>query len=319
MPATTSTATSLPLRPWRGLAEVTLRLAVYAVGAGLALSAFSRGDYVRYAVLALGSGVWFAGVMSLTHGALHGRLTGRPWLDAAIARLISWPIAWPIGLYTLVHHRDHDWTGPPLDDPGRIQPTRGEYARASTLGRWYFRNQIWFDIVVSGASGLLQRLLHDVRTRAVTLPGVGRAAAIDVAGILACNAAMVAALWRSGGWELVLGGVGVWYAAERGIGFVHQTRFTAEHYRSWRYADARDFRVPPLVGWFLAHLNLHATHHHHRQVAPFALPEAAAALVREGRAPHGGPHALGYLGEVLAAHRLARRADFLPDDLETAA
>ena len=309
------------MRPWRGLAQTALRLGVFGLLAGLALRAFAAGDYAIYAVFALATGVWFGGAMSLTHDALHHRLTGIRTLDEIIARIISWPIAWPIGTYARVHWLHHRWSGASMRDPERLQPTQREYEAAPPFKRWYYRNQVWFNILVAGAFGMLLRLLSDVWRHREQLPGIGRTALIDAAGIAAVLGVGTALVFELGGWSLVGAVAGLWIAAERSIGVVHQVRNHAEHYGLWgaratlrqaQYRNARDIDTSPLVAWYFNQLNRHATHHVMVGV-PYYKLEAAHRFLRAAFEEKQVPFERyrGYLAQVLFAHDLARRRQFI--------
>ena len=149
------------MRAAPGVRQFVLRFGVQVVLVALCMTAFRAGQYARYGVLALASAVWYGGLLSLSHDALHHRLTGMRLVDDAIARLISWPLAWPIGVYSRVHLGHHRWAGTSFKDPERIQPTRAEYDAATPLARWYYRNQVWFNVFVAGGFGLLARLTRD--------------------------------------------------------------------------------------------------------------------------------------------------------------
>ena len=311
------------MRPGPGLAQLTLRLAVQAALVASCLSAFAQSDYLRYAVLALGSAAWFGGLLSLTHDALHHRLTGIRVLDDAAARIIAWPIGWPISVYTRVHLAHHRWSGGSFNDPERIQPTRAEYDAASGLKRWYFRNQVWFNIFVAGGAGLLARLVTDAWRHRGHIPLLGRSAAADAAGFLLVTALWVAIAHSIGGWHLVAGGAGLWLLTERAVGVTHQVRNHAEHYGLWgarathaqtQYQTARDINPSRLAAWYFNHLNRHATHHALVGV-PYYNLERAHAYLRDAFARQSVPviEARGYLAEVLAANRLARRGGFIDD------
>ncbi len=317
------------MRPWRGLAQTALRLGVFGLLAGLALRAFAAGDHAAYAVLALAAGVWFGGAMSLTHDALHRRLTGVRMLDGGIARIIAWPIAWPIGTYARVHWLHHRWSGASLQDPERLQPTQREYETAPPLKRWYYRNQIWFNVLVAGGFGMLLRLIGDVWMHRGQLPGIGRTALIDALGIASVIAAGAVIAWALGGWSLAAAAAGLWIVTERCTGVVHQVRNHAEHYGLWgaraslrqtQYRNARDIDTSALVAWYFNQLNRHATHHVMVGV-PYYKLEAAHRFLRaafeEKRVPF--EQYRGYLAQLLFAHDLARRRQFIVEAREAVA
>lgn len=309
------------MRPWPGAAQTALRIGGQVALVTWAMTAWSRGQWGVYASAAVLSGVWFAGVISLTHDALHRRLTGVGWLDVILARLMSWPIAWPIGVYTVVHLSHHKWAGASLRDPERIQPTMAEYAAASPLRRWYFRNQIWVSVFVTGGVGLLVRLLREAREHRGHLRHIGRATAIDGLGIAAVALVWIAAAYSTGGGQRLAGAVLLWITAERVVGIAHQLRNHAEHYGLWgthatpmltQYLNARDIETNRFGAWFFNHLNRHATHHALMGVPFYNLERAHHFLRADLAVPADAPPpARGYLAEVLAANRTARRGAFI--------
>jgi len=311
------------MRPGPGLTQLTLRLGVQAALVTWCLSAFARSEYLQYASLAVASAVWFGGLLSLTHDALHHRLTGIRVLDDVAARAIAWPIGWPISVYTRVHLAHHRWSGGSFKDPERIQPTRAEYDAASALKRWYFRNQVWFNVFVAGGVGLLARLATDAWRHRAHIPSLGRSAAADAAGFLLVTVLWVTIAHSIGGWHLIAGGAGLWLLTERIVGVTHQVRNHAEHYGLWgarathtqtQYQSARDINASRLAAWYFNHLNRHATHHALVGV-PYYNLERAHAYLRDVFARQSVPvvEARGYLAEVLAANRLARRGGFIDD------
>lgn len=311
------------MRALPGILQSALRLSVQIVLVTLAVRAWQAEAYGWFALLAITGGVWFGGAISLTHDALHHRLTGIRWLDETIARVISWPLGWPIGLYSRVHLVHHRWAGGSFQDPERIQPTKTEYERASTIKRWYFRNQVWFNILIAGGFGLLARVMADASRHRDDIPGVTRQMVIDHAGIAAVTTAWVAAAYAFGGWHLLIGCTLIWIAAERCTGALHQMRNHAEHYGLWgergshldtQYFNARDVDTSAIAAWYFNHLNRHATHHALIGV-PYYNLEAAHHYLREGfRERHVEVRqSRGYLSEVLAANRLAREGGYIEE------
>jgi len=315
------------VRLWPGVAQAALRIGGQVGLVTWALAAFSRGEWLTYGVAATCSGVWFAGVISLTHDALHRRLTGIHWLDVVLARVMAWPIAWPIGVYTVVHLSHHRWAGSSLRDPERIQPTMAEYDRASVVRRWYFRNQIWVSVFVAGGIGLLQRLIFEAIEHRGHLRNVGRAAILDAIGITAVALLWTWAAYATGGGRMLAACAGLWLLAERAVGVAHQLRTHAEHYGLWgarktvlltQYSNARDIDTSRFAAWFFNHLNRHATHHALMGV-PFYNLERAHIFLRAKLAQQAVQPAAtrGYMAAVLDAHRTARRRQFIarPDEV----
>jgi fatty acid desaturase len=106
--------------------------------------------FVSWTVLA---GILYSFWLICTHDAAHHTLTSWVWFDEAIARLISWPMLWPFGVYSELHRLHHSWNSRDLRDPERVQWTVLEYRQATPLLRWYIHHQWWIDIFGSGRYG----------------------------------------------------------------------------------------------------------------------------------------------------------------------
>ena len=312
------------MRAAPGVWQFVVRFGVQAALVAFCMMAFAESQYALYGVLALASAVWYGGLLSLSHDALHHRLTGTRLADEAIARIISWPLAWPIGVYSHVHLGHHRWAGTSFKDPERIQPTRTEYDAARPFARWYYRNQVWFNVFVAGGFGLLARLTRDAWRNRAHLPSLARAAAFDALGFLACTALWGWAAFVAGGWPLFAAAAAVWMLLERVVGGAHQLRNHAEHYGLWgthptrmesQYQCARDINAHWLAAWYFNHLNRHATHHALMSV-PFYKLDAAHQFLRSTLTAQGLSllEPRGYIHEVLAANRLARQGGYIPDD-----
>lgn len=214
------------------------------------------------------AGLFYAFWLICTHDMAHRTLTGWNWFDTLMPRLISYPMAWPFGLYAEIHRLHHGWNGVDLRDPERVQWTEEDYRTAHPLVQWYVRHQWQIDIFGLGGVGLiLKTFLNGWRFRSL-VPRLRRQLWIDSSGILLTQGTcFTLALQHGRGWDYLL----FWLILERIIGIVVQTRDHLEHYGCWGKASAgyqitqlyacRNLNVSPLVGWLMGGLNYHGVHH----------------------------------------------------------
>lgn len=74
-----------------------------------------------------------------THEACHGTLLGRRHLELVLAALISWPMAWPLFTYRLLHRLHHRWNGCDRRDPERVDlPRRAPWRQLVLAGGGQF-------------------------------------------------------------------------------------------------------------------------------------------------------------------------------------
>ncbi|HYO55947.1 fatty acid desaturase [Archangium sp.] len=273
--------------PGPGLLQVACRLAGQCFWVAVTLSAWQQQAYGLFAVGALLGGLWFASFMSLTHDAVHHTLTGIPVLDEVLARMVSWPMTWPIGVYAHAHALHHKLNGVDPRDPERVQPTEEEYARASPVKRWFMRHQLEFRIFVAGAFGLVSSLLLGALSRARTTPALRRVLLLDALGIALTTTTIYGTAYLVGGSDLVVGVLLQWLIYERCVGVAHQFRVHAEHYGRWQsrgnfldtqYAATRNIESNALLRLFYNHLNRHAVHHMFARIPFYRLEEANRRL-----------------------------------------
>ena len=311
------------ISPWPGLLHLAVRLPVQVLLWFMAWHAWVGEDYAAFAAWALLAAVCFASLMSLTHDALHHRLTGIGWLDECVARLVSWPIAWPIATYKYVHLLHHRMSGSELADPERISPLARDWQQ-SGVQRMMLHQQLWVRMFVLGAGGLLMKLLGGLRGRLGDRV-VRRALCSDGLGIVAVLSGLALVAFVSLGWRGVLGFVVLWVLHERVVGIVHQFRNHMEHYGLWggegafldtQYATARSIRTNLFGRLYFNNLNRHAEHHVAAAVPFYKLERAslliAAAYSREGFASVETPGYFAAMREVLRQMRESFSVDEQP-------
>ena len=260
--------------PWYGLLHLAVRLPLQAALSALAWHAWLNADYAAFAGWGLMAAFCFASLISLTHDALHHRLTGINWLDEIVARLISWPIAWPIAVYKHLHLIHHRLSGSDLADPERISPLASDWQH-SKWRRFRLRHQLWLHMFIYGSFGLLIKLLAGVAGR-LSDRAILRALANDIVGIVVVLGCLGLLAFRTQGMQGVFGFVLLWAMHERVVGIMHQFRNHMEHYGLWgeqeafvdtQYVTARTIKTNLFARLYFNHLNRHADHH----VAP-AIP-----------------------------------------------
>ena len=143
---------------WQGFRRFTL-LGSIVLGC-ITLAWMSHSAVIFWSSTAI-AGVFYAFWLICTHDAIHHTLFGWPVLEHTLARLISWPMLWPVGTYSELHRLHHGWNGMDLRDPERVQWTEQEYEQASPLIRWYVRHQWVVDIFILGGLGIIIKTLLD--------------------------------------------------------------------------------------------------------------------------------------------------------------
>ncbi len=273
------------ISPWPGALHLLIRLPLQAALWWWACQAWVDQEYGIFILATVFAGLCFASLMSLSHDALHHRLTGVSWLDEFFGRLISWPIAWPIGAYKYVHLIHHQQSGSDLADPERISPLAADW-EISPLKRAGLRNQLWLAMFVTGAAGLAHKILVAVFKR-WHIHSLRRAFIVDVLGIVTTVALLGAAAFWAQGWPGLLGFLIAWFVHERLVGALHQFRNHMEHYGLWgeqastsdtQYTSARTIKTNLIGRLFFNGLNRHAEHHLAPAI-PFYKLEAAHILI----------------------------------------
>lgn len=301
---------------WRGLLRSFLglsgliALAIWSVSAPNLPTLLWRGGL---------TGVFYASLFVTTHDALHHTLTGLPFWDELIPRLVSYPALWFHGLYKELHLIHHRANGNDLADPERPQFTREEYGRGSVLKRWYIRNQWFVDLFVLGGFGFIYHHVAQGLEYGKKMPRVRRALYSDLAGLLALNGTilLVTAHYGRTPQYLVL-----YLCLERITGLVHQFRSRVEHYGLWgkealpletQIYTSRNIATSPFVSFYFNGLNFHSIHHAFPRVPYYHLKAAhgrlAAWAESRGRPL---PTARGYLR---TAFELARHPRLIDDKI----
>ncbi|MGC9504528.1 fatty acid desaturase family protein [Baaleninema sp.] len=281
------------IEPWRGLLRFSgLGVCVVAL-VWLAWRRDSLAELLSWTVLA---GIVYTFWLICSHDAAHRTLTGWRGFDEISVRLMSWPVMWPVGVYSELHRLHHSWNGRDLRDPERVQWTREEYDRASPWLRWYVRHQWLIDVLLLGGIGIiLKTLIRGVQLRSVS-PRLTRQLLLDIGGMVAVQGSLLTwvVLTHQSVWHYGL----FWLVLERTIGVMMQTRDHLEHYGLWRCGEShlvnqlygsRNLSVLPGFGWLLGGLQYHAVHHGFPGIPCYRLETAfqrvQAVLVEQGCEP----------------------------------
>jgi fatty acid desaturase len=299
------------VNPCPGLLRFSCLGASFLALVHLSWMANSPISFVSYTVLA---GILYSFWLICTHDAAHHTLTGWVWFDEAVARLISWPMLWPFGVYSELHRLHHSWNSRDLRDPERVQWTVLEYNKAAPLLRWYIHHQWWIDIFGLGGMGMIAKILWQGLKLKPSAPRLQRQLFWDGAGIVIVQGSLVTltlALHHSL-WRYLL----FWLILERTIGIGMQTRDHLEHYGLWMpggqhlttqlYAG-RNLRVWPGMGWLLGGLHYHGVHHAFPGVPFYRLP-AAFQRVQAILLRHQQPAMVVDAGYIKTALHLGRQS-----------
>ncbi|MEM9264898.1 MAG: fatty acid desaturase [Cyanobacteria bacterium P01_F01_bin.13] len=227
------------------------------------------------------AGVFYAFWLICTHDAIHHTLLGWPIVEETLARIISWPILWPVGVYSELHRLHHGWNGLDLRDPERVQWTEKEYQQASPLVQWYMRHQWVIDIFILGGFGIIVKTLMGGRRFQDLLPRLRFQLVADLLGMGIVQACLIGVVIFSHGsvWRYLL----FWLCLERVVGVIAQTRAHLEHYGLWRQIgshkltqlySSRNLQAAHWFGWLMGGLNYHAVHHAFPGIPFDHLPEA---------------------------------------------
>ncbi|MFW6359970.1 MAG: fatty acid desaturase family protein [Chroococcales cyanobacterium] len=220
-----------------------------------------------FIVTTIQAGFVYAFWLICTHDMVHQTLTGWKGFDSVFARLISYPMVWPYGIYSELHRLHHAWNGIDLRDPERVQYTQGEYEKANPIVQWYVRHQWVINILIFGGIGLIIKTFMQGICFQNTVPRLRQQILIDMAGILTVHSLMLAIAFTSG---KLLHYLLFWFLLERAVGIVVQTRDSLEHYGLWgkqynhqltQLYTARNLKTYPVVGWLMGGLNYHSVHH----------------------------------------------------------
>lgn len=266
------------------------------------------------------AGVVYALWLLCTHDAIHHTLLGRPVLEETLARIISWPMLWPVGVYSELHQLHHGWNGLDLRDPERYQSSQQEYQQASPWVRWYLRHQWVINIFVLGGMGLIVKTLMDGRRFQDTRPRLRGQLLADLLGMGIVQASLITAVMLSH--HSVLHYLLFWLCLERVIGAIAQTRAHLEHYGLWRQVGghqltqlyaARNLQTSPWFGWLIGGLNYHAVHHAFPGIPFNRLPEAHRRI-QTVLDNHGMPAMEMEQGYLSAVQKLINRFTLISSD-----
>ncbi|GAB4373712.1 MAG: hypothetical protein Kow00121_17260 [Elainellaceae cyanobacterium] len=226
------------------------------------------------------AGVVYGFLLICTHDMLHHTLTGWLWFERLFARLVSYPMLWPYGLYAELHRLHHGWNGIDLRDPERVQWTWNEYQQAQPIVQWYVRHQWAIDIFVLGGFGLIfKTFFHALRLQKI-VPRIRTQLWIDLTGIVTIQGLFLSfAVLQGQGLRYLL----FWFLLERVIGVIGQTRDHLEHYGLWgktsqfqltQLYTCRNLCTSPIMDWLMGGLPYHAVHHAFPDIPFNQLPEA---------------------------------------------
>jgi len=292
------------VNPWAGLVRV---LGIGIVFLGLVTLAWLQ-QHIEYFCLLIFISSWFYTFWLICiHDVTHHTLIGCFWLEEVIARLISWPIVFPHGVYSQLHRLHHGWNGIDLRDPERVQWTTEEYAKVSQLRRWYIRHQWLIDIFVFGSLGLIVKaFVKGWRFRSL-VPQLRSQIIVDIIGILVIHSTLAYVVFIH---HQFLRYLLFWLIIERTVGVMMQIRDHLEHYGLWGKAQnhqltqlysSRNFKSNTFLTWLMGGLNYHAVHHAFPAI-PFNRLGEAFQRIQTLLAENGQPPLKidsGYFGETL--------------------
>lgn len=264
------------------------------------------------------AGVFYAFWLICTHDAIHHTLLGWPIVEETLARIISWPMLWPVGVYSELHRLHHGWNGLDLRDPERIQWTEQEYQQASPLVQWYMRHQWVIDIFVLGGLGIVVKTLMGGRRFQELLPRLRFQLLSDLLGMGIVQACLITVVILSQ--ASVLRYLLFWLCLERVIGVIAQTRAHLEHYGLWQRVgghqltqlySSRNLHTSRWFGWLIGGLNYHAIHHAFPDIPFDQLPEAYGRI-ETVLAKRGMPPLAMEVGYVSGVRRLINSFKLIP-------
>lgn len=257
-------------------------------------------------------GLFFAACAVTTHDAIHHTLTGVGWFDEISARIATWAVFWPHGVYSELHKLHHKMNGVDMRDPERVTYTAREYESAGPARKFLIRHQLWIAVFISGGIGMIFGHLWRASGFIKQSRSLRRELAADIIGILAVNGVIygLAAAHGQLGKAIVL-----YIIVERIGGGLLQFRAHIEHYGlagkrenyfSTQLHACRNIQTNSLMSWLFNGLNFHSIHHAFPKVPFYHLEEAhkrmTQLLTNEGAEPM--PQERGYLKTfwALASH-----------------
>ncbi|MEN9810037.1 MAG: hypothetical protein RLZZ488_1604 [Pseudomonadota bacterium] len=278
---------------------------------------FSTSDAGFYFFAAV-AGVFFAAAAVTTHDAIHHTLTGIEWFDEISARVVTWPVLWPHGIYSELHKLHHKMNGVDSRDPERVTYTESEYQNANIFVRFYMRNQLPLAIFLGGGIGMIIGHLSRAAGFMKQSKGLRRQTAYDLLGILLLNGSLYALAAAHGqlGKALLL-----YFIVERIGGGLLQLRAHVEHYglsgkRSNYFATqlhtCRNIETNRVMSWLMNGLNFHSIHHAFPKVPFYNLEEATRRMneLLQKNNVDTLPQAKGYVATVVNLSREMRLINF---------
>lgn len=249
------------------------------------------------------AGIFFAAAAVTTHDAIHHTLTGIGWFDEISARVATWAVFWPHGVYSELHKLHHKMNGVDVRDPERVTFTEVEYETAGAIKKFLIRNQLWLAVFVGGGIGMIIGHLWRASGFFKQSKGLRRELVIDLLGILAVNGCLYGMAAANG---QLLKAVVLYVIVERVGGGLLQFRAHIEHYGlagkrenyfSTQLHACRNIETNAAMSWLFNGLNFHSIHHAFPKVPFYHLEEAHMRMSRllDKEGAEEMPKAQGYL------------------------
>ena len=301
---------------WQGFKRVSTLGSVVLSCLALAWTTNSDIGFWAWTVIA---GVFYALWLMCTHDATHHTLLGWPALEETLARVISWPMLWPVGVYSELHRLHHGWNGLDLRDPERYQWSEPEYQQAAPWLQWYIRHQWVINIFILGGFGIIVKTLMDGRRFQGLLPRLRGQLFTDLLGMTLVQTGLITIVWLTH--TSVLRYLLFWLCLERVVGAIAQLRAHLEHYGLWHQANghlltqlysSRNLQTSPWFSWLIGGLNYHAVHHAFPGIPFDQLPEAHGR-VQTALDKYGMPPMVMEQGYPKAIKRLIYRTTLIPN------
>lgn len=293
---------------WRYLSAMSLMFVSLAI-------AFNYGlDSSMFYIGAVLAGIFFAAVGVTTHDAIHHTLTGISWFDEVSARVATWGVLWPHGVYSELHKLHHKMNGVDMRDPERVTYTNEEYESASALRKFVIRNQLWLAVFVGGGIGMI--IGHLLRSRGFMKQSkaLRRELFFDILGIGAVNGLLYGLAAAHG--ELTKAVI-LYIIVERIGGGLLQFRAHIEHYGlagkranyfSTQLHACRNIETNAAMSWLFNGLNFHSIHHAFPKVPFYHLEEAHVRMTKvlDKEGAESMPQAQGYIRTFLSLAKSMR-------------
>ncbi|MEN9529466.1 MAG: hypothetical protein RI932_1339 [Pseudomonadota bacterium] len=288
-------------RPGPGLWRYFSSMAILFTA--LAISYQHGLDSIVFYSAAVVAGIFFAAAAVTTHDAIHHTLTGIGWFDEVSARVATWGVLWPHGVYSELHKLHHKMNGIDERDPERVTYTQQEYEQAGFLKRFMIRHQLLIAVFIGGGIGMILGHLSRATGFIKQSKGLRRQLVIDLVGIVAINGTLYALAAAQG---QLTKAVILYIIVERVGGGLLQLRAHVEHYGiagkranyfSTQLHACRNIETNPAMSWLFNGLNFHSIHHAFPKVPFYHLEEAhhrmTSLLANENAQPV--PQSQGYI------------------------